>query len=301
MEAHVFTDGQKSSMPSPFSELAVPPGTKLTVHSVADSSEPNWYVEAVHAPRSVYQPKKVRIQAIVAGSGTEAAETNVSLLLNGKSLETQDESSSIRAAAPPSNSILPDAAYGMNRGEVRIDPRDKLAADDTYPFSIERKEARRILWSTNRIERARPSIIAPPSNRLPTRASRSMRSPSDQAPISISTSMRLSCCPTTSAPVEDYLKARRRCVGRRRFEPRRSRRSCSARRSMTRVMRRAKTSASMPRATSRSHPAVARAGKFDDVKFYQVVAIEPAKVESSRGSPTAHRCWSRRMSGRDEC
>ena len=72
VEAHIFTDGQKSSMPTPFSELAVPPGTKLVVHSVVDRTEPNFYVEAVHAPRSVYQPKKVRIQAVIAGSGTEA-------------------------------------------------------------------------------------------------------------------------------------------------------------------------------------------------------------------------------------
>jgi len=36
MEAHVITDAQKTSIPVPFSELAVSPGTKLTVHSVAD-------------------------------------------------------------------------------------------------------------------------------------------------------------------------------------------------------------------------------------------------------------------------
>ena len=41
VEAHIFTDGQKSSMPMPFSELAVPPGTKLVVHSVVDRTEPN--------------------------------------------------------------------------------------------------------------------------------------------------------------------------------------------------------------------------------------------------------------------
>jgi len=144
VEAHIFTDGQKSSMPVPFSELAVPPGTKLIVHSVASGQEPNWYVETVHAPRSVYQPKKVRIQAVIAGSGTEAAETNASLLLNGKSLESKH----VKVPANGRSTVefyLPDAAYGMNRGEVRIESRDKLAADDAYPFSIERKEARRVL------------------------------------------------------------------------------------------------------------------------------------------------------------
>ena len=37
-----------------------------------------------------YQPKKVRVQAVIANAGSEAAtETNVSLLLNGKSLESR--------------------------------------------------------------------------------------------------------------------------------------------------------------------------------------------------------------------
>ena len=90
LEAHVITDGQKTSMPVPFSELAVSPGTNLTVHSVADREEPNWYVEAVHAPRSVFQAKKVRVQAVVANAGgTDTAETNVTLLLNGKTLEAK--------------------------------------------------------------------------------------------------------------------------------------------------------------------------------------------------------------------
>ena len=107
--------------------------------------EPNWYVEAVHAPRSVYQPKKVRIQAVVAGvrnrrGGDErlaVAERQIAGISKGQA--------SGQRPCDASSSILPDAAYGMNRGEVRIDSRDKLAADDTYPFSIERKEAQRVL------------------------------------------------------------------------------------------------------------------------------------------------------------
>ena len=86
-------------MPVPFSELAVPPGTKLIVHSVAERAEPNWFVEAVHAPRSVYQPKKVRIQAVIAGSGTDAADVMYHCLLNGKSLETR------RSTCPPTDEL----------------------------------------------------------------------------------------------------------------------------------------------------------------------------------------------------
>ena len=76
VEAHIFTDVQKTSMPSPFAELAVPPGT--TAHRFIRSQarqEPNWYVENVNAPRSVYQPKKVRVQAVVAGAGHRKCDT----------------------------------------------------------------------------------------------------------------------------------------------------------------------------------------------------------------------------------
>ena len=205
VEAHIFTDAQKSSMPVPFSELAVPPGTKLVVHSVADRAEPNWYVEAVHAPRSVYQPKKVRILAVVAGSGTEAADLNVSLLLNGKSLETRKVNVPANGRATVEY-YLPDAAYGMNRGEVRIDSVDKLAADNTFPFSIERKEARRIsvLHEPGRARAAeyyRAALESTPDAGFTVEAVSS-----DQASNLDFNKYGFVVLADTTAPVEDYLR-----------------------------------------------------------------------------------------------
>jgi hypothetical protein len=145
VEAHVITDIQRTSMPTPFAELAVPSTMRLMLHPVADRREPNWYIESVNAPRSVFQARKVRVQAVVAGAGTDAAETMVELALNGKVLET-------KPVKVPENGratvefFLPDAAYGLNRGEVRIPGRDRLPQDDRFPFSIERKEAARILF-----------------------------------------------------------------------------------------------------------------------------------------------------------
>src|SRR5215831_10866361 len=39
-----------------------------------------------------------------------------------------------------------DASYGFNRGEIRIDSADALAADDRFPFSVERADPKKILF-----------------------------------------------------------------------------------------------------------------------------------------------------------
>jgi hypothetical protein len=145
VEAHVITDIQRSSLPSPFSELSLNSNTRLVLHPVASSREPNYFVESVSAPASVYQAKKVRVQTTIGAAGASAGEVAVSLLLNGKTLETRKVNlpATGRAAL---EFYLPDAAYGLNRGEVRIEPRDKLPQDDTFLFSIERKEPSRVLF-----------------------------------------------------------------------------------------------------------------------------------------------------------
>lgn len=280
VEAHIFTDAQKSSMPTPFSELAVPTGTRLIVHSVAERQEPNWYVETVHAPRSVYQPKKVRIQAVVAGSMTESAEANVSLLLNGKPLESKR----VKVPANGRSTVefyLPDAAYGLNRGEVRIESLnkmgDKLAADDSYPFSIDRKEARRILvvhqpGRTRAVEYYRAALESTPDAGFTVDALSS-----DQAANVDLNRYAFVVLADSTAPVEDYLKrgggvlvaagstlaARGEVLGTKLDETR------YASRDNERFYAAGDVDA--------SHPATARAGRFDEVKFYQVVRVEAGK------------------------
>ncbi|MEJ7608200.1 MAG: BatA and WFA domain-containing protein [Bryobacteraceae bacterium] len=145
VEAHIISDMQRSSLPSPFSELALNPNTRLVLHPVSEARLANFYVESVNAPRSVFQARKVRIQATIAGAGTPAAEVIASLILGGKSLESR------KVSLPPNGRVsveffLPDAAYGLNRGEVRIEARDVLPNDDFFPFSLARKEASRVLF-----------------------------------------------------------------------------------------------------------------------------------------------------------
>lgn len=145
VEAHFFSDMQKSSMPPSFTDLALGDGLKLTLHSVAEKSAPNFTVESVSAPARVFASKKGRVQATIAGFGTPAATKTVSLILNGKTLDSK------KVIVPENGRVQVefgtlDAPYGANRGEVRIDSGDGLPADDHYLFSVERADAAKFLF-----------------------------------------------------------------------------------------------------------------------------------------------------------
>src|ERR1041385_3761337 len=88
IEVHLVSDLQKSALPPGFADLRLDAFTSLVFHPVG-SATPNWTVESVNAPRRVYDTKKVRVQAIVAGFGAPAAKRTVSLVLNGKSLQSK--------------------------------------------------------------------------------------------------------------------------------------------------------------------------------------------------------------------
>jgi hypothetical protein len=141
---HLFSDLQNTEMPSNFADARLGEGVQLVPHS-AGSAGGNWAVESVRAPRRVYTSGKVRVQATVAGFGTEKATRKVSLLLNGRVIETKTVE--VPAAGRAAVEFLSlEAAYGMNRGEVRIDAADALHEDDFCYFSIERGEPRRALF-----------------------------------------------------------------------------------------------------------------------------------------------------------
>src|SRR5260370_21626530 len=89
LEVHFASDMQKSSMPPAFADLRLGGETDLILHSVADTKEPNWMVESVTAPGKIYNPKKVHVQAAIAGVGTHASKRTGSLVVDGKTLERQ--------------------------------------------------------------------------------------------------------------------------------------------------------------------------------------------------------------------
>jgi hypothetical protein len=145
MEVHFFSDVQKSSMPPAFADLRLANDTNLVIHSVADDKEPNWIVESVTAPGRVYDPKKVRVQAVVAGFNTPGAKKTVSLVLDGKVLESKPVDVPANGRSQVEFLSL-ESPYGFHRGEVRVDSSDQLRNDDRFPFAVERADPNRILF-----------------------------------------------------------------------------------------------------------------------------------------------------------
>jgi hypothetical protein len=136
---------QKSAMPASFSELALPANISLVLHPVVKSGVPNWTVESVSVPGQVWDPKKTRVQVVVAGFNTPAATRTVSLLVNGKTLATQIVAVPANGRATAEFPSL-DVPYGFMRCEVRIDSADGFPGDDASLFAVERTDPRRALF-----------------------------------------------------------------------------------------------------------------------------------------------------------
>jgi hypothetical protein len=145
IELHFFSDMQKSAMPGSFSELALPANVSLVLHPVAREAVPNWTVESVNAPGQVWDPKKARVQAVIAGFGTPAATRTVSLVVNGKTAATKTVSVPANGRATTEFQSL-DVPYGFTRCEVRIDSADTFPADDVSIFAVERSDPRHALF-----------------------------------------------------------------------------------------------------------------------------------------------------------
>ena len=132
-------------MPPNFNDLRLNADVKLEPHPVVTEENPNFAVENVVAPRRVFDSKKTRVLATVAGFGTRKDIRNVTLLLNGRTVETKTvEVPEIGRATVEFLSL--DVPYGRNKGEVRIDSADSLAADDVFYFSVERSDPRPALF-----------------------------------------------------------------------------------------------------------------------------------------------------------
>ena len=136
VDVQLFSDMQQSGMPPNFNDLRLNQGVRLEPHPV-DGPTANFTVENVVAPRRVYDARKQRVLATIAGFGTKKADRVVSLLLNDRVVETKTVTvpENGRAAA---EFLSLDVPHGQNKGEVRIDSADALPQDDHFYFSIER-------------------------------------------------------------------------------------------------------------------------------------------------------------------
>ncbi|MGA9882601.1 MAG: BatA domain-containing protein [Candidatus Acidiferrales bacterium] len=145
IDLHFFSDMQKSEMPADFADLALPAKVSLVLHPVVNSTVDNWAVESVSAPGQVWDVKKARVQAIVAGYETPAATRTVSLVVNGKTIATQKIAVPANGRATVEFNSL-EVPYGFSRCAVRIDSADALPADDISYFAVERSDPQQVLF-----------------------------------------------------------------------------------------------------------------------------------------------------------
>ncbi len=112
-------------------------------------------MRTVSTAQQVYDPKLTKLTATVAGWQTPATTRTVTLMMDGKTLQSKD------VAIPPNGAAQVeftgfDVPYGRHRGGVRITPNDQLAQDDTFPFSVQRSDPGRVLflYAGNRAQQA---------------------------------------------------------------------------------------------------------------------------------------------------
>ena len=116
-------------------------------------------MESVNAPGQVWDPKKARVQAVIAGYDTPAATRTVSLVVNGKTIATQ------RVQVPaerPRHRRVSIARRALRLQPLRSEDRFRrlLPADDASLFAVERSDPRRVLFVHESSDRARRFISA---------------------------------------------------------------------------------------------------------------------------------------------
>ncbi len=145
LDVHLISDMQQTSMPSDFHDLQAGPHVTLQLHRVGERNRPNWAVENVVAPSEVDAASQNRLTATVAGWDVPVANRRVSLLLDGKEIAAKNVSLAANGQMPVEFTGF-EVPYGSHHGEIRITPNDDLPQDDSFPFSIERKDARKVLF-----------------------------------------------------------------------------------------------------------------------------------------------------------
>jgi hypothetical protein len=150
IDLHLFSDMQRTAMPANFADMVLPANVTLRLHAVTKGTvTPNWTVESVSAPAELAypkDPKRSRVQAVVAGFGTPAVEKAVSFVVNGKTMATHKVNIPANGRATVEFGPL-DVGYGFDRCEVRIEGGgDAFPTDDTSVFAIRRSDPERVLF-----------------------------------------------------------------------------------------------------------------------------------------------------------
>lgn len=147
VEVHLITDLQSSAMPARFQDLVLPGSAELTVHDVAGGESANWAIDSVKGSARLFGQDRPRLEVTVANFGEDEAERTVSLWIEGL------RAGSERQLVPPGGRAtyafeIADPPRGFSRAEFRLEPTDRLPADDVRRIALDNSEPDRILFVT---------------------------------------------------------------------------------------------------------------------------------------------------------
>jgi len=141
----LISDMQKAGL-SAAGQASLPPVADFRVVNVAEGAAPNWAVEGVRSRRTVYRaryPDRLVVQ--LRGSGTPQSTKEVTFTLLGRQIGR-------KSVGIPESGVATvefegfDVPVGQNAAEVSIGPADELPVDDKFYFTLERREANRLLF-----------------------------------------------------------------------------------------------------------------------------------------------------------
>ena len=140
-----ISDLQKSGLGNPPQSVS-PPVSDFRIVNVAEPESPNWTIEGARSRRVIYKsryPDRLVVQ--LRGFATPETAKEVTFSLRGKVIEKK----TVQVPASGNATVLFekfDVPLGENPARIEITPPDRLPADDSFYFTLERREPHRLLF-----------------------------------------------------------------------------------------------------------------------------------------------------------
>jgi len=141
----LISDMQKAGLAGA-AQTALPVMADFQVVNVAEGEAPNWTIEGVRSRPAVYRsryPDRVVVQ--LRGYGTQDSTKEVTFSLLGRVIQR-------KTVGVPASGVATvvfegfDVPLGQNPAQVAVTPQDRLPVDDTFYFTLERREPNRVLF-----------------------------------------------------------------------------------------------------------------------------------------------------------
>ncbi|MBI3895923.1 MAG: BatA domain-containing protein [Acidobacteria bacterium] len=150
----LISDLQKAGLDQSMESLAFSSVREFRIEDVAEGEAPNWAVESVRSRPMVFQSRYPE-RLVVQLRGYGAPETSKEVVLSLGDRVVEKKSLKIQASGRATVVFEGfDVPLGSNRGMIRMAPADSLSLDDSYHFTLERREPYRILFLRESSEQA---------------------------------------------------------------------------------------------------------------------------------------------------